>query len=175
MYLNNKGSILLTTLIIFSIIVTITMTCIGLNYSNSNIFTLELKEAQIKQLGYGYIDILNSKLFKEVENALKNTTNEDEFYKYFLENTVKDNICNSYEQSSKSISVKIPNNIKIDKNNKSIKFDINVKVKEKEKAYNKTFKVSVEVINPYNSDLGSLTQIDINKILKLYNYEEIYI
>lgn len=173
MYLNNNGSILLTTLIIFSIIATITMTCIGLNYSNSNIFALELKEEQIKQLGYGYIEILNSKIFKEVENALKNTSNEDEFYQYFLGNTIKNNVCNSYEQESKRISVSIPKNINIDKNSKSVKFDINIKVEEK--VYNKTFKVSVEIINPYNPDLENFTQIDINKILKFYNYEEIYI
>lgn len=173
MYLNNNGSILLTTLIIFSIIATITMTCIGLNYSNSNIFALELKEAQIKQLGYGYIELVNSKLFKEVENALKNTSNEEEFYQYFLGNTIKNNVCNSYEQESKRISVSIPKNIDIDKSSKSIKFEIHVKVEEK--IYNKTFKVSVEIINPYNPDLENFTQIDINKILKIYNYEEIYI
>lgn len=173
MYLNNNGSILLTTLIIFSIIATITMTCIGLNYSNSNIFALELKEAQIKQLGYGYIEILNSKIFKEVENALKNTSNEDEFYQYFLGNTIKNNVCNSYEQESKHISVSIPKNINIDKNSKSVKFDINIKVEEK--VYNKSFKVSVEIINPYNLEPEDLTGVDINKILKFYNYEEIYI
>ena len=36
MYYNNKGSILIYILIVFSIVSTITMMCIGLNYSNSN-------------------------------------------------------------------------------------------------------------------------------------------
>ena len=147
MYYNNKGSVLVTTLIIFSIIITITMTCIGLNYSNSNIFRLEYKEANMKQLGYGAIDIVHNNILREVEVALKTTSNKEEFDKYFLGTNFIKNIKDISKVELKGVSVPKPNEIKIDKVNGFLEFDINTLVKDE--TYRKTFKASVKVKNPF--------------------------
>lgn len=181
MYLNNKGSILVTTLIIFSIIATIVMTCIGLNYTNSNIFTLELKESKIKQIGYGAIDIVHGKILKEVEEALKNLSTEDDFNKHFLGNTFKESICDISYGDLKNVSISIPNAISVDNKNKCLKFDINAKVKDK--IYYKAFKASVKIINPYYDIDNNInyspqdnisTELSSSCIVKVYNYKEIY-
>ena len=184
MYYNNRGSILVTTLIVFSIIVTIAMACIGLHYSNSSIFNLEYKEANIKETGYGTIDIVHSNILKEVEFVLQNTSNKDEFNNYFLGNNFLSNIKDISKSDLKGTLVSIPTKIEVDNINGFLKFDIISTVKEG--VYIKKFQASVKVKNPFftqvaNEENESIeedgkeeksTNLDIIDKSLLYEYKE---
>ena len=192
MYYNNRGSILVTTLIVFSIIVTIAMACIGLHYSNSSIFNLEYKEANIKETGYGTIDIVHSNILKEVEFVLQNTSNKDEFNNYFLGNNFLSNIKDISKSDLKGTLVSIPTKIEVDNINGFLKFDIISTVKEG--VYIKKFQASVKVKNPFFTQVANeekSTNLDIldksllyeckeesrdfniNETVIVYNYKEI--
>ncbi len=153
MYYNNRGSILVTTLIVFSIIVTISMTCIGLHYSNSSIFNLEYKEANIKEAGYGTIDIVHSNILKEVEFVLQNTSNKDEFNNYFLGNNFLSNIKDISKSELNGTLVSIPTKIEVDNINGFLKFDIVSTVKDD--VYIKKFQASVKIKNPFFTQVVS--------------------
>ncbi|MGL4913483.1 MAG: hypothetical protein ACRC3Y_13750 [Romboutsia sp.] len=128
----------------------------GLNYSNSNIFSLEYKEANIKQLGYGAIEIVHSNILREVEVALRTSTNKDEFDKYFLGNKFINSIKDISKSELKGISLPKPSEIKIDKINGFLEFDINTLVKDEN--YRKKFKASVKIKNPFiNNNIDSTT------------------
>lgn len=174
MFYNNKGSILVTTLIIFSIIITITMTCIALNYSNSSIFILEYKEANIKQIGYGAIEIVHSNILREVKIALETSTSKDEFDKYFLGNKFINSIKDISKSDLKGTSVTKPSEVKIDKINGFLEFDINSLVKDNN--YKKKFQASVKIKNPFIDDDTNLIISEynnINDIVVVYDYKEI--
>jgi len=153
MYYNNKGSILVTTLIVFSIIVTISMTCIALHYSNSSIFNLEYKEANIKEAGYSTIDIVHSNILKEVEFVLQNTSNKDEFNNYFLGNNFLSNIKDISKSELNGALVSIPTKIEVDNINGFLKFDIVSTVKDD--VYIKKFQASVKIKNPFFTQVAS--------------------
>ena len=202
MYYNNRGSILVTTLIVFSIIVTISMACIGLHYSNSSIFNLEYKEANIKETGYGTIDIVHSNILKEVEFVLQNTSNKDEFNNYFLGNNFLSNIKDISKSDLSGTLVSIPTKIQVDNINGFLKFDIISTVKDD--VYIKKFQASVKIKNPFftqvpneenesiedskeekstNSDIldknllyeykEESREFNINETVIIYNYKEI--
>lgn len=71
MYYSNKGSVLIFILIVFSIVSTITMMCIGLNYSNSRINNLNYQNIVMKESLLSSIELVHSNILKEVSIALK--------------------------------------------------------------------------------------------------------
>lgn len=94
MYYNNKGSVLIFTLIVFSIVSTITMMCIGLNYSNSRISNLNYKSIVMRESLLSSIELVHSNILKEVSIAIENSENQEQFKNYFLGNTFVNNIKN---------------------------------------------------------------------------------
>jgi hypothetical protein len=129
------------------------MACIGLHYSNSSIFNLEYKEANIKEAGYGTIDIVHSNILKEVEFALQNTSNKDEFNNYFLGNNFLSNIKDISKSELNGILVSIPTKIEVDNINGFLKFDIISTVKDD--VYMKKFQASVKIKNPFFTQIVS--------------------
>ena len=79
----NKGSILIMSLMIFSIISMICITCSGLILSSSRISSLDYKNEQLRQKNLGTIEIIHSNILKEVSYAIENIKTEDEYYEYF--------------------------------------------------------------------------------------------
>ena len=96
MYYSNKGSVLIFILIVFSIVSTITMMCIGLNYSNSRISNLNYKNIVMKESLLSSIELVHSNILKEVSIALENSETEEEFKNYFLGNIFVNNIKNLF-------------------------------------------------------------------------------
>ena len=94
MYYSNKGSVLIFILIVFSIVSTITMMCIGLNYSNSRINNLNYQNIVMKESLLSSIELVHSNILKEVSIALENSETEEEFKNYFLGNIFVNNIKN---------------------------------------------------------------------------------
>ena len=82
----SKGSILIMSIITFSIISLICITCSSLILSNNRIYELEYKTEKLKEMNLGVIEIIYSNILKEIKYAMENTTTEDEFYKYLTKN-----------------------------------------------------------------------------------------
>ncbi|WP_434796919.1 hypothetical protein [Terrisporobacter vanillatitrophus] len=82
----NKGSILIMSVITFSIISLICITCSSLILSNNRISELEYKTEKLKEENLGVIELIYSNMLKEVKYAVENTEIEDEFYNYLTKN-----------------------------------------------------------------------------------------
>lgn len=166
MQLNDKGSILITTILIFSIISTICMMCIGLNFSNENIFNLEYKNITLKEESLSGIEIVHSNILKEVDNAIKSTINEEEFNSYFMDLKFTSSIKNISMSNLENVTISVSNKIVIDNN--ILKFNIISTAKDRK--YIKKNQASVKIINPF---IYSDNEIDKNKLVIVYDYKEI--
>ena len=142
MYYSNKGSVLVFILIIFSIISTIIMMCIGLNYSNSRISNLNYQNIVIKESLLSSIELVHSNILKEVSIAFENSETEEEFKSYFLGNTFINNIKNISNSQIQNITINIPKKIIYDLNG-LITFQIESTFKQDN--YIKKYIASVEI------------------------------
>ncbi len=166
MQLNDKGSILITTILIFSIISTICMMCIGLNFSNENIFNLEYKNIILKEESLSGIEIVHSNILKEVDNAIKSTINEEEFNSYFMDLKFISSIKDISMSNLENVTISVPNKIVIDNN--ILKFNIISTAKDRN--YIKKNQASVKIINPF---IYSDDEIYKSKLVIVYDYKEI--
>lgn len=166
MQLNDKGSILITTILIFSIISTICMMCIGLNFSNENIFNLEYKNITLKEESLSGIEIVHSNILKEVDNAIKSTINEEEFNSYFMDLKFTSSIKDISMSNLENVTISVSNKIVIDNN--ILKFNIISTAKDRK--YIKKNQASVKIINPF---IYSDNEIDKSKLVIVYDYKEI--
>ncbi|SFJ03120.1 hypothetical protein SAMN02910355_0683 [Terrisporobacter glycolicus] len=82
----NKGSILIMSVITFTIISLICITCSSLILSNNRISELEYKTEKLKEENLGVIELIYSNMLKEVKYTVENTEIEDEFYNYLTKN-----------------------------------------------------------------------------------------
>lgn len=193
MYLkSNKGSILIFTLIIFSIISVTTMMCIGLSYSNRCLFNLEYRDIIIKENALSGLEIANSNILKEVEKVVSNSTSKEEFNEYFQGNDFIYNIKNISKTELNNVSIDIPNKPIYDERGFLI---FNIVSTYKDNRYNKQLLVKVKIDNPFfcidsNDEIQVVdeiptqidteenlkninTNIDYKKLVKVYGYKEI--
>lgn len=181
---DNKGTILIFTLMIFSIISIITMMCIGLNYSNNTLFKLEYKRIILKENSESGLEITSSNILKEVENAALTTNSEEEFKDYFLGNNFINKIKDISHSQLKNVSINIPNQPVYE--NGVVKFKITSTSTENKYAIQ--MQASINIKNPYidivdidkskynNQPLNIeevKANIDYNNILIIYDYKEI--
>ena len=164
MQLNDKGSILITTILIFSIISTVCMMCIGLNFSNENIFNLEYKNITLKEQSLSGIEIVHSNILREVDNAIKDSINEDEFKNHLMDLNFISNIKDISMSNLENVVISVSNRIIIDNN--VLKFDIISTSKDRN--YIKKNQASVKIINPFNYN-----ELDKSKLVTVYDYKEI--
>lgn len=175
MHLNNRGSILITTVIIFSIISTICIMCIGLNFSNESIFNLEYKNIKLNENALSGLELSQNNIFKEVDNAIKNSNNKYDFNKYIMDSNFLSNIKDISMSELENVSISTSK--KVNLINDEFLFDI--MSSSKENNYNKKYQASVKIINPFintNSDeyINNLSyQINFKKIIIVYDYKEI--
>lgn len=143
---NNKGSIMIVTLIIFSIISTICITCISLTYSNINIASLELKNLQLKENALGAVEIVYGNIKNEIDNAIDSCSNSQEYISYIKRDNYKSFILNC-----KDISKSDLDNTTVELTNKTpfgeVKnFEFEMKVFAKENNYKKQVQVFEGVV-----------------------------
>ncbi|MCC0628911.1 MULTISPECIES: hypothetical protein [unclassified Clostridioides] len=166
MLLENKGSILIIALIIFSIISTVCIMCIGLIYTHNNMLELEYKDTQLKEISLSGIEISVSNVLSCVEEAINEANNEDEFREYFLGNNMIDcikKIKDTSYSNLEELSLKVENNTIYDRGD-FFEFDIASTVREKE--FLKVIKVRVKIKNPW-------VGIDIEDYMDKFNNNKI--
>ena len=153
MYYSNKGSVLIFILIVFSIVSTITMMCIGLNYSNSRISNLNYQNIVMKESLLSSIELVHSNILKEVSIALENSETEEEFKNYFLGNIFVNNIKNISNSQIQNTTIRIPSKIICDSSG-LITFQIESTFKQDN--YTKKYRANVEI----NTDLNFFNTSD---------------
>lgn len=169
----NRGSILITTLMILSIIAVICVSCLGLAYSNGNVFCLEYKYRVLKENSLSGVEITRSNILSEVKNALLKCKNKEEFSSYFLGNNQK-TFCDRITNLNKSELSNV--NVRVDKNNiyqedGSLNFQVISDAKDNN--YSRKVKVSVKIINPFKQP--SIEEGNISNEESNLNSEEINI
>ena len=188
----NKGSILIMTLITFSIISLLCITCSSLILSNNRIYELEYKTEQLKEINLGVIELIKSNIIEEVNYAIKISKTKDEFYNYLAENNHK-NFINKVKDINKSnlknILIEVVYNSEL-----STKEFLHYKISVKSKIdnYEKYTLVKVKIKNPLEEKTEEVSQkesetekeevkeeyskddIEINEydLITFYNYEE---
>lgn len=178
---NNKGSIMIVTLIILSIISTICITCISLTYSNINIASLELKNLQLKQNALGAVEIVYGNIKNEIDNAIDSCSNSQEYINYIKRDNYKSFILNC-----KDISKSDLDNTTVELTNKTpfgeVKnFEFEMKVFAKENNYKKQVKVNIRIKNPWKEistlqedgkiEDESIEDIDTEEVITKINIE----
>lgn len=182
MYYNNKGSVLIFTLIVFSIVSTITMMCIGLNYSNSRISNLNYKSIVMRESLLSSIELVHSNILKEVSIAIENSENQEQFKNYFLGNTFVNNIKNISNSQIQNVTVKIPGKITY---NSSGLITFQIETTFKEDNYTKKYRASIDIdtnlnfndaSNELKNESETLNENYSNNFTNIYkiNYEEKY-
>lgn len=163
MFLNNKGSILITTLITFSIINTICIMSINLINSSIKTSSLELKNLVLKEKALSCIEFVSLNLDTEINEIIDKTNNWSEFVSYIRSDNFK-----SLINKSKDISYSDLDNIEIELLNKTPfgsvnKLDFAMKVIAIDDVYKKQISVNISVKNPWedididNNELNNLT------------------
>lgn len=198
----SKGSILIISIIIFSIISLICITCSSLILSNNRISELEYKTEKLREENFGVIELIYSNILKEVKDATEKTETEDEFYEYLTKNNsgIFINKVKQIENPGSTIrTIDMAYN-----NNLSTKEYIHYKISTKSKIdnYDKYALINVKIKNPWfgkiqkSSEILNINQqnelimevndenvednkidneiIEINKgdLITFYNYEE---
>ncbi len=194
MYYNNKGSILICILIVFSVVSTITMMCIGLNYSNSKISILNYQNLVIEESLLSSIEIVHSNILKEVSIAIENSETEEKFKEYFQGNEFKNNIKIISNSKLENITIKIPTNIICDSNglitfkiesifkkdNYLKGYSASVKIDTNLDNYKKVEEIviwdnNIDIEDEYYENINNKDKISINPsdLVVVYDYKEI--
>ncbi|MEG0844175.1 MAG: hypothetical protein RSF39_08560, partial [Romboutsia sp.] len=142
---NNKGSILITTIIFFSIILVICMSCISMALSNNDYSKLNYEYIKIKESSLSGIEIARSNILSRAKQAIESSNNADEFFNYFLGNSTS-YITDISKSELKDVIVSIENRPSKDKEG-AINFTMTSNTRNK--SYKKTMRVSVKILNPW--------------------------
>lgn len=194
----NKGSILIMSLITFSIISLFCVTCSGLILSNNRISDLEYKSEKLKEENLGAIELIRSNIEEELNYIIKNTTKEDEFYNYLTKNNSSDFINKAkYIQSTtlKNTSIEMG----FDQEYSSKEFlHYKILCKSKVDNYQRDILIHLKIENPWfgikeateeaddeqiddetleeniieNSNEEQIKGINVSDLISFYNYEE---
>lgn len=190
----NKGSILIMSIITFSMISLICITCSSLILSNSRIGVLEYKTEKLREANIGVIEIIYSNMLKEVQYAIENTNTVDEFYKYLTKNnsaifinkvkkidnlgsmnsTINMGYNNSFS-TKQYIHYKISIKTKIDNYDKYALISAKIKNPWFSKVHNSSPELNKNlsmVIDSENIDNNEIVETNEDNLIIFYNYEE---
>jgi len=197
MYLNNKGSVLIFTLIIFSIISTITMMCIGLNYSNKMIYNLEIKETKLIENAFSGIELCSSNIKNEVNKIIFEENDYIGFDEYLLSNKFINSISDISNSHLNNVDIQISSNPTVDENGN---YNFKITSTSIQDKYKKKYQASVKIKNPFfneqkikyinsaelnidnkqesyindNHNIDIINQnIDVKELVIIYDYKEI--
>lgn len=141
----NKGSVLVTTLMFFSIIMTICISCLSITSSNNRYSKLQYEHIRNEELALSGIEITKSNVLTAVKYAIENFDEEIEFKNYFLGNT-REIIGSVYDSGLYNVRVSLKGKA-ISDSDGNITFKIESVCKDGN--YAKRIAASVKIINPW--------------------------
>lgn len=172
---NNSGYVLVTTIIAFSIIITVCIMCIGIVYRNSKILDLDFKSIENKEYAMSGLEIMRSNILNEVRNAIENTSSKDEFEKYFLGNdyykTFMIKVTDISKLGIEELSVRVWKNY-VYLEDGVINFDIQSNYSDG--IYRKKFGASVKIKNPWNEEVQVFIEDEMSKYMNESVYKSNY-
>ncbi len=146
---NNSGSVLIVSLLVFSIITAVSVVCISWIYTNSRIFDLEYKDNILKENSVSGSELVKSNVLRHIRKAIDTTSDENGFNEYFLGNNMNtfiNDIKNLSSGDLKNVSIKITNNRLLEENGYLL-FEVSSTAKDEN--YYKILRVNVAIKNPY--------------------------
>lgn len=168
---NNKGSILVATIVFFSIIITVCVSCISIIYSNNNYTKLQYKHIKMKELALSGIEITRSNILSQVKYAIENFDEEEDFESYFLGNT-REIIGDISKSGLDNIRVNLKG-----KASRDIDGNVTFKVESicKEDNYTNRVIASVKILNPWNKYFDNDEDVNESQIIEgfIYNTDSI--
>lgn len=177
MYSNNKGSVLIFTLIIFSIVSMVTMMCIGLNYSNETVFRLEYKKTTLIENSLSGIELASNNILNEIKINLDNTNSESEFGSYFLGNNFSNSVCDISNIDISNLKISISQDYPFYTDGV---YNFKITSSSSSGNYSKKYQAKVKIKNPfldYKEDILEVKpfkdEIKANELLEIYDYKEI--
>lgn len=142
---NNKGSVLVTSLMFFTIIITICISSITISSTNNSYSKLQYQHTKMKELAISGIEVTKSNILDKVKYAIENFDEESSFNEYFLGN-IREIIGEVYNSGLDNVRISVPKRATIDSEG-NINFVIESLCKDKE--YNKRVRANVKIFNPW--------------------------
>lgn len=161
MYTNNKGFVLVFTLIIFSVIIMISFNTINITKTNSNIIHLEKKEFLLEEKSLSSLEIIISNIANQIDSKINLFNSKEDFYNYFTSDLFKSSI--SY--NDKNISTKI------DQIKNTDKINYMLETTYKENKMSKNTSVNLVIENPFDLTTNS-TAYTSRDLIKINYYKE---
>jgi hypothetical protein len=168
---NSKGSVLIVSILVFSIISTISIVSISWIFTNSKIFSLEYKDNLLKEGSLSGSEIAKSNILRNIRKAIDTTSNESGFNEYFLGNNMEsfiDDIKNISSSGLDNVTVKVRDN-RVTEENGYLAFGI--VSTSKDGNYYKTVNVDVAIKNPYRLEDDTINlEPDNSEVSQTENY-----
>lgn len=168
---NSKGSVLIVSLLVFSIISTISIVSISWIFTNSKIFSLEYKDNLLKEGSLSGSEIAKSNILRNIRKAIDTTSNESGFNEYFLGNNMEsfiNDIKNISSSGLENVTVKVRDN-RVTEENGYLVFGI--VSTSKDGNYYKTVNVDVAIKNPYRLEDDTINlEPDNSEVSQTENY-----
>lgn len=150
---NNKGSILVTSLMFFTIIITVCLSCVAISSSNNSYSKLQYEHVKMKELAISGIEVTKSNILSKVKYAIEKFDKESSFNDYFLGN-MREIIGDVSKAGLNNVSVSINKRETVDSEG-NINFVIESVCKEKD--YIKRVRANVKILNPW-TETGIIQQ-----------------
>ncbi|MGL5715569.1 MAG: hypothetical protein ACRCXT_20445 [Paraclostridium sp.] len=164
-----NGSVMATTLIYFSILSIICLTCLGLVTSNNEINYINCKSTTLKYILRGGSELVYSKILEEVNKAIELSNKEVDKIKHFKNYFLIDNryefILGIEEINEDNIKINVIND-KVYIEDNHIRFDVTYEKREND--IKKTSRCSFKI----NTDID-FENINTESLVMKYNYKEI--
>ncbi len=156
---NNRGSILLFSMIIFTVISVMTITIININRSVDEVMNFEYKEFNLEEQALNGIELAISQVASQIDNKLLVLKSEEEFDSYFSSQEFIESI--NYE--GENVEVKLT---KVEGEN--IQYRINSKYVNE--GSTKRIYSNIKINNPFTTTGSTIYSKD---LLEVNNYTKI--
>lgn len=158
---NNKGSVLLFSTIIFTFISMISISAINLSKTSSEVINLEYEEMILEEEALSFLELTISNIAKDIDYKLSFINSKEEFESYFNSSSFIENVIYKDEKSLITF-IKLEN----------LKYKIISKYGQN--GLSKSFEATMEIENPFDKSLLTTTNSTLksNDLLKIYNYHE---
>lgn len=144
----NKGSILVVTVFVFFLVNIIAIHCSALILSNTKYIKYDYEEIYLKEQCLSKIELIYSNILKEVDYALKEKQDFEQFEKYISSSEFLNKIKQVQEDDLNNTTCEIK---KVNSNNEN-KIYYKITSKSTDNKFTKYMVASIEIENPFKKE-----------------------